>query len=305
MSVAHFRRAAAAALLVAAVARSSAASEDLHPLVAEPPPGSTRHEPRLIWRWPRFHAAEYYATGIASLVAAGSLVIPQSPGRWRGGILVDEDVRDRMALRGYEAQRAARDASDVLLASLVAYPVLVDAVIVTYGVYESGDVMEQMLLIDAEVLAITASMQSLISGLASRERPYGRDCGEGLPEQSRDCRRRGRHRSFYSGHSAIAFAAAGLSCSHHANLQLYGGGGADAAACGGALFAAAATGALRVLGDMHYTSDVALGAVWGSLTGFGLPWLLHYREPRALERKKTFRWQIVPVGIGAGVGGSF
>jgi hypothetical protein len=306
MSVAHLRRAAAAALLVLAVARSSAADEELHPLVPAPPPGAAPAPARLVWRWPRFRTAEYYATGIAGLVAAGSLVIPQSPGRWRGGILVDEDVRDGIGLGSYRAQRGARDASDVLIAALIAYPVLVDGVIVTYGAYESADVAEQMLLIDAEVLAITAAMQTLIAGLASRERPYGRNCGDGLPEESRDCRQRSRHRSFYSGHSSIAFAAAGLSCSHHVQLELYGGGAADAAACGGALVAAAATGALRVIGDVHYVSDVAIGAAWGSLTGFGLPWLLHYRTSRAPKRRPTgFRLQLVPVGIGAGVGGAF
>jgi membrane-associated phospholipid phosphatase len=58
--------------------------------------------------------------------------------------------------------------------------------------------------------------------------------------------------------------------------------------------------------DVHYTSDVAAGAAWGSLVGFGLPWLLHYREPGPARRAEPgLSLHLVPVGAGAGLGGSF
>jgi hypothetical protein len=241
------------------------------------------------------------------MVSVGMLAVPPSPGRWRGGVLVDEDVRDGVALSSYDDRRAARDTSDVLLATSIAYPVLVDGVLVTSGIHGSDDVMEQMLLIDIEVLAITSAVQSVVAGFASRERPYGRICGDELSEESRDCRRNSRHRSFFSGHTSIAFAAAGLSCTHHMNLELYGGGAADAAACGASLVVAAATGALRMVGDVHYASDVGVGAIWGSLAGFGLPWLLHYKDPidRRPRRRSDVDLRIVPIGMGAGLGGTF
>jgi membrane-associated phospholipid phosphatase len=157
------------------------------------------------------------------------------------------------------------------------------------------------------VLAITSAVQSVVAGFASRERPYGRVCGDELPEESRDCRRNSRHRSFFSGHTSIAFAAAGLSCTHHMNLGLYGGGGADAAACGASLLVAASTGALRMAGDVHYATDVGVGAIWGSLAGFGLPWLLHYKDPidRRAARRPEVTLTLVPVAMGAGLGGTF
>jgi hypothetical protein len=304
---AQLRRAGALTCLVAATARPCLADEASAQGGAEPASSAETAQPRrLVWRWPRFRTSEYYVTGAAGLLAAGSLVIPPNPGRWRGGILADEDVRDGLALGSYHEQRTARDASDVLVAAMIAYPVLVDGVIVTSGVHDSDDVMQQMLLIDVEVLAITSSVQLLVSGLVSRERPYGRDCGDALPEDSRDCQRRSRHRSFYSGHSAVAFAAAGLSCTHHMNLELYGGGAPDVAACGASLVTAGVVSALRIMGDVHYSSDVVIGAAWGSVTGFGLPLLLHYYEPRGQRAEDSkLRLHLVPVGLGAGLGGSF
>jgi hypothetical protein len=311
MCAAQIRRAVAAAALVVLSAFSAGAQEDAedtgpHPITPATSTEPGRH-PKLVWRWERFRISEYFVTGASAMVSVGMLAVPPSPGRWRGGILVDEDVRSGIALSNYDDRRAARDVSDVLLASSIAYPVLVDGVILTSAIYDSDDVMEQMLLIDVEVLAITSAVQSVVAGFASRERPYGRVCGDDLPDESRDCRRNSRHRSFFSGHSSIAFAAAGLSCSHHMNLRLYGGGAADAAACGASLVVAATTGTLRMVGDVHYASDVAVGAVWGSLAGFGLPWLLHYKDPidRRPKARSDLRLHLVPIGMGAGLGGTF
>lgn len=292
--ISRIERAALKLLLVAA-------------LVVVAPNARAQGAPRLEWRWARFRTSEYFVTGTAALIAVGTYVIPPSRGRWRGGVLVDEDARNGVMLSGYHQRRAARDASDVLVGALVAYPVLVDGVAVASGHYGSDDVMEQMILIDAEVLAITAAVQNAVGAIASRERPYGRICGDELPEESRDCGRDTRYRSFFSGHASVAFASAGLVCTHHMNLRLYGGGAADAAACGLALAGAAATASLRVAGDVHYVSDVTVGAVWGSLAGFGLPWLLHYSQPVARKRadESRVRWHLMPVGLGAGIGGSF
>jgi membrane-associated phospholipid phosphatase len=40
---------------------------------------------------------------------------------------------------------------------------------------------------------------------------------------------------------------------------------------------AAATATLRVVADRHYFTDVATGAIVGSVFGFAIPWLFHYR----------------------------
>jgi membrane-associated phospholipid phosphatase len=219
---------------------------------------------------------------------------------------VDEDVRQALQLPTYQQRRTARDLSDVLLSWSVMHPTVVDGFVVSSWYHRADDVTEQMVLINIEVLSITIAVQGVVAGVASRERPYGRDCGNQLDEDIRDCRRNNRHRSFFSGHSAASFASAGLICSHHANLPLYGGGFADGAICGAAFAVAGATAGLRVVSDMHYTSDVLVGAAWGTLTGLSLPWLLHYRhgsEPR--PQPSELRLHVVPLPGGLGVGGSF
>ena len=68
--------------------------------------------------------------------------------------------------------------------------------------------------------------------IVSRERPYGQTCGTtDLPSATNDCEGNVRYRSFFSGHSAFTFMAAGLICVHHEKLDLLGGGLPDHIAC--------------------------------------------------------------------------
>ena len=68
---------------------------------------------------------------------------------------------------------------------------------------------------------------------------------------------------------------------------------------------ATTTAMFRVVGDVHYASDVIGGALVGTLIGYGVPWL-HYRHPQ-LGTLQTggLRMQIVPSPFGAGVVGQF
>ena len=72
--------------------------------------------------------------------------------------------------------------------------------------------------------------------------------------------------------------------------------------------AAAAVGTLRIVGDQHYASDVLLGAGIGTMSGLGIPWLLHYgpwaRRPEA-STGPAFTWHVVGVPNGLGIGGKF
>jgi membrane-associated phospholipid phosphatase len=98
--------------------------------------------------------------------------------------------------------------------------------------------------------------------------------------------------------------AAGLICVHHEKLDLFGGAG-DHIACVTAYAGAAATATMRVMGDMHYVSDIAVGASVGTLVGLAVP-LLHYRRVNLAPAPKTaVDWTLIPVGAGLGVGGTF
>jgi membrane-associated phospholipid phosphatase len=200
----------------------------------------------------------------------------------------------------------------VLLTTMTAYPFVVDALVVAGWYHRSPDVAKQMALINAETMAVTLGLQSLFKIILSRERPYGRTCGRELPENNRDCDSFSRRESFFSGHTAQSFAAAGLICSHHMNLELYGGGWADGVPCAAGFTVAAGVGLLRIMGDKHYMTDVLAGAAVGTLTGLGIPWLLHYRygerereERAASERGEGLSVTVVPMPAGAGVVGTF
>lgn len=77
--------------------------------------------------------------------------------------------------------------------------------------------------------------------------------------------------SFFSGHTALAFALA-TSSGVVANLRDYPS--APAIWIGG-LTLATATGYLRIAGDAHYATDVLTGAIVGSAMGLAIPLLFH------------------------------
>jgi membrane-associated phospholipid phosphatase len=260
-------------------------------------------------RWQRFELGHYVLTGSTLAIAAASFLIPTSPDRWRGKNGIDEAVRDGISIEDYPRGQWARDVSDILLSVEISYPLLVDSLIVTYWYRRSEDVANQMALITAEALGVTATLQGLTSAFTSRERPYGRNCGTSIEEKLDDCQDTKRYRSFFSGHTSLSFAAAGVTCSHHARHQVFGDPLADGLACGTALTAAGVVGAMRVVGDQHYLSDVVAGAAIGMLGGLGVPWLLHYGPPARREAKGTrpagVAWTVVPTGGGASIAGRF
>ena len=251
------------------VARGDVARADVAPVPAAP----------VVWdpAWPKFRIGEWIAAGagLAALLSSRMLAVPNA--HWQGGIGFDEAARDALRLHTPSARRWARDGSDIGITINESWPFF-DALVVAGWYRDSPQVGVQQALISAEVLSVTAGVQGLVSLFASRERPYGRECGGELAEQTRDCGARDRYYSFYSGHSSQSFAAAAVNCMHHAYVPLYGGGAADSWACVGSFGVAATTALLRVATDVHYVSDVLVGALIGTTTGLMLPWALHYRH---------------------------
>ncbi|HEU4577738.1 MAG TPA: phosphatase PAP2 family protein [Polyangiaceae bacterium] len=245
--------------------------------------------------WPEFQTGEWIASGVGLAALLTSRVLPLPGAHWRGGIGFDEGARDALRFHTPASRRRARDGSDIGITISASWPFF-DALVVAGWYRNSPQVGTQQALISAEVLAVTAGMQGLVSLFVSRERPYGRECGGELPEATRDCANRDRYFSFYSGHSANSFAAAAVNCMHHAYVPLYGGGAADSWACVGMFGVAATTALMRVATDVHYVSDVLVGASIGTTTGLLLPWALHYRHgatptPGSLEP----RLSVLPV----------
>jgi membrane-associated phospholipid phosphatase len=120
----------------------------------------------------------------------------------------------------------------------------------------------------------------------ARERPFGSACAKD-PEYTDSCEELDRFRSYYSGHAAITATGAGLTCSHHTHLPLYGGGVADLAGCLVAVTGTLTTGVLRIAADRHWATDVMTGHIIGFGVGYLLPTLLYYKSFEATPDEST------------------
>lgn len=266
-----------------------------------------RESNEVVWPGRRFTTADWVITAAGASIAIGALIVPPRSQHLRGGVLFDEDARDALRLGSSGMRSTARLASDVTISLEVAWPFVVDALVATWWQRRSPETAVQMALVDAQALAIVTALQGITNTAVSRERPYGRDCGASLPAGTSDCEGSVRYRSFFSGHAAVAFTSASLVCMHHAKLDLFGGGAPEVIACVTAYTGAAATAALRVMADVHYASDVLVGAAVGTLVGVAIP-LWHHRPARTADAaggRQRVDVQIAPVAGGIGLTGSF
>lgn len=263
-------------------------------------------QPRIEWRWQRFSTLDYalsLAGGAVTLAAA--IVPPLETHAVRGPLLYDTPVRRALRAPSLQVRYTYRDASDVGVSLAITWPFFADALTTTWWYRGSRDAAEQIALIDLETLAVIGALQGATNVVASRERPYGSDCGRGeLPPGTEDCRGSIRHRSFFSGHTAFSFTGAALICVHHFKHDLLGAPW-DALSCAGGYAVAAATGTFRVVSDVHYATDVTLGLLTGTLVGYGIP-LLHYAFPAPTgAAERGVRWTLAPAPGGASVMGVF
>jgi membrane-associated phospholipid phosphatase len=256
---------------------------------------------QLCWspNFDRMDWPEVVLTGVASSIALATNIIHPLNTGWTGGILFDNQVR-QLRLGSIDAQYEARSASDLGLALMVTYPILVDSLIVAYWYRGSADVGLQMGLIDMEAFAIVGAIEGTTNIFTGRARPYGAECGTTRPANTADCATDALNRSFFSGHTAMSFTSAALICAHHEALHLFDSGW-DHVMCAGGFVAASAVGLLRILGDAHYFSDVFVGAVIGTTVGLTVPLLHHYggHNPMSAKRSSSFRVDFVP-GLASG-----
>jgi membrane-associated phospholipid phosphatase len=252
----------------------------------------------------RMDVPEMIVTGVAASIAIATNVAPPLNTGWTGGILFDDAVRSALRLSSYDAQLEVRTGSDLALAVLTSYPILVDSLIVAYWYRGSADVALQMALIDAEALAIAGAVQGASNFFAGRQRPYGSACATGIPANTTDCSTDTLHRSFFSGHTVLGFTGAALICAHHEALRLFDNAGADHLACISAMTAASAIGVMRIMGDAHYFSDVFVGALVGTAIGLGVPLLHHYKR-QSSSKTPAITATLVPTVGGAQIVGTW
>jgi membrane-associated phospholipid phosphatase len=275
------------------------------PAVIAGTPGSPDRLP-LSWDWAPFSAADYAVAGAAGAITLAAAIIHPLPTHYlQGGIVFDDAVRNAVRPASIHTRYDFRDASDVGLSFAAVWPFFGDALATAWWFRGSRDTAEEMALLDLETLAISGAIQGVTNVLVSRQRPYGPSCGTpSLPSAALDCSDTPEYRSFFSGHAAFSFTAAALVCINHTKSELLGAPW-DALSCGAGYVVAATTASFRVLADEHYASDVLVGALLGTLVGYGVP-LLHYRQHSfGSHRTGGMTLQLVPSAGGAGLVGSF
>jgi membrane-associated phospholipid phosphatase len=134
-------------------------------------------------------------------------------------------------------------------------------------------------LLLAEAVGLSFLLNQGVKYLAARQRPYA-FYGDPVDKPESE-----KNLSFYSGHTSFAFATAAAVTTLSA-LRNYPG----TAIIGACSFAAAAfVGYLRIAADMHYLTDVLVGAAIGGLVGFAVPFLFHPRQEAAATTTGSIR----------------
>ncbi|MCW5806268.1 MAG: phosphatase PAP2 family protein [Deltaproteobacteria bacterium] len=258
-----------AALLVATLAATPAASAD------------TTHKRRRDRLAVLALGATLY---LASETVFKEALVPDAC-RWCGTNRLDRAVRDRFL---WDDPHQARKLSD--LAAYVAAPVAAFGLLALAG--SSDDDPWLRFADDAipvlEAVVYTQLLTGAVKLAVGRERP-----GIHFTDEKRTSE---DNLSFFSGHSSLAFSlAVSAGMVAHARKTPF-----EPFIWGAGLGLATATAYLRVAGDKHYFSDVAVGAAIGIAGGLLIPKLTG-----SLPRGPGKRTRVVPTGNGFAIVGQF
>ena len=173
------------------------------------------------------------------------------------------------------------------------------------GEHGSGAGLRGVLIV-AESVAVSGALIQTVKLLAARKRPfvrYGHATDGSTPDEGAtyDVNNLDSHASFPSGHTG-ATAAVTFSAAMVASLQ---GSASAPYLWAGAVLCTASVGALRMMAEKHYFTDVLGGAAIGAASGVLVP-LLH-RKGSALGTDTTAALQIGRSGGGTvlAVSGAF
>ena len=171
-------------------------------------------------------------------------------------------------------------------------PLIVDPLLVSLAGRGDGKTALNLELIGLEAFSYAGLTSFVATRTSVRERPDTTECrrqhpdGIGCPSDTE---------AFWSGHTSIAAASAGLVCANHRYLPLWGSVAADISACALAATSALLTGGTRLAADRHYATDVLMGMGVGFGFGYAVPVLLHYSR-----KKPELALAIEPDTLGSG-----
>lgn len=174
---------------------------------------------------------------------------------------LDWSVRNALV---WEDTGRAQHASDVLLFGAAPAAALVTTLALAGGEGKLEETPWDALLI-LEAAGVAAALNQSVKLVIGRERPFAHalpEAQKGLTDHPED-----NNLSFYSGHATVTFA---LAASTATVAHMRGRKGAGWAWAVG-MPVAAATAYLRLAGDKHYLTDVAVGAAAGTAIGILVP----------------------------------
>jgi membrane-associated phospholipid phosphatase len=282
----------------------------IHPVAAQDPVPlklglyPERVEEPLEWRGRELHALDYVAAGALAMGAIVEWSLPSGEDPKRtGGILFDESLRNGLKLDDAAGRAGADMWSDLMFVVLTAYPAVVDAGATAALYHKRPEVARNMLVIDLQAFAFTSLTTGFLKRVADRERPIASECRTD-PDHDPSCDTAGKHYSFPSGHTSMAFTGASLVCLHHAELGLLSTAG-DAVSCVSAMTLATSVGGARIAADKHYATDVLSGAAIGVLSGAVIPYLLYYLPGRGAPHVALGPGVVTPAGSESFIGAAY
>ncbi len=294
MSLCRLRAGLAAACLLVSTAGTARADDG-------PAGRSLRWDPE----WSHAGVADYVLAGVGfgTLTAESIWLQPQQPSlHWTGPVLFDQGVRDLLRGSTVQVRDDAAIASWAMLGVNIAYPALVDVPYAwsRYGRQLAWDLFWQ----DAVALSLVSATDLAVRDLIGRARPPVSDC---LAAGGSTAACMGGNteaaRAFPGGHVAIATTGATLTCTQHLALHLYGAPW-DGVTCGGAIAVDVTMGALRIVTDNHWATDIVAGGVIGVAFGWGVPVLMHLHPIGGSRSDTGILLAPVPIAVdhGAGIG---
>lgn len=271
----------------------------LLPTLASAEPAKARasiEQGESMWQpvWPTFSWLEGAATVTAGTLT-GVLWLQEPPreARWRGGVLFDDAVRNNLRLSSAKARGRVRAFGDWPYYASPVIPLLVDPLLAAWLGGDDGRAALNLELVGLEAFAYAGLSSFISTRLSLRQRPDSSECWREHPNGA-NCEPVDTE-AFWSGHTTIAAASAGLVCANHRYLPLWGSPVADAGACVLSTSGALITAVSRILADRHYATDVIVGMGVGFGFGYAVPVLLHYSHGR-----RDLRVALQPTALGVG-----
>jgi membrane-associated phospholipid phosphatase len=223
--------------------------------------------------------------------AAGAIHFGATPTRrWSSKNGFDDEIRSGLRGNTVSRRRDARLASDLLLGvSVGLLPVAaIGRTLFDRDCEQAYDMTTGVL----ESVSLTLFVTEAVKALAGRERPFVDGCDAPTRPSDSDCGDLDRFQSFFSGHASIAAAGAGVSCAFAIRRKTWGESKtAQALPCALGVGAALTTGALRIVTDKHWGSDVLVGLGVGALIGYFDTWgvfdLLEFELPSGDPARQT------------------